>query len=62
MGVAWRLLRALCPSLSLLVRGPLNARNIIPQKFIFSEPDNYAPLLAGRESTPEGGCCEPPNQ
>ncbi len=28
-------------------RGPLNMRNVIPLKFIFSEPEKYGPLLKG---------------
>lgn len=37
-----------------LDRGPLNKRNIIPLKFIFSEPDKYGPLLDAQPSSGVG--------
>lgn len=30
-------------------RGPLNKRNVIPLKFIFSEPEKYGPLVENGE-------------
>mmetsp|Transcript_10228 Transcript_10228/g.21917 ORF Transcript_10228/g.21917 Transcript_10228/m.21917 type:complete len:391 (+) Transcript_10228:296-1468(+) len=42
-----QLFRLLCPR-AFIVRGPLNLRNVIPLKFIFSEPDKYGPLLRSR--------------
>ena len=36
-----------------LFRGPLNKKNIIPLKFIFSEPDKYGSLLDARPATGE---------
>lgn len=47
MQVAGSLVRLLCPK-ARIVRGPVNKRNIIPLKFIFSEPDKYGPLLEKR--------------
>ncbi|KAG2490559.1 hypothetical protein HYH03_010953 [Edaphochlamys debaryana] len=38
------MLRNLCPD-AMLVRGALNARNIIPWKMMFNEPEKYGPLL-----------------
>mmetsp|Transcript_27482 Transcript_27482/g.69911 ORF Transcript_27482/g.69911 Transcript_27482/m.69911 type:complete len:377 (-) Transcript_27482:685-1815(-) len=49
MHVSGRLFRILCPN-AYIVRGPLNLRNIIPLKFVFSEPEKYGPLLTGRPS------------
>lgn len=37
-------------------RGPLNKRNVIPLKFIFSEPDKYGPLVEDDEDTGKGAC------
>jgi len=42
--VSGSLFRALCPK-ACIIRGPLNQRNIIPLKFIFSEPDMYGDLV-----------------
>jgi len=41
--VSGGLFRRLCPQ-ALIVRGPLNKRNVIPLKFVFSEPENYGPV------------------
>ncbi|KAF5829466.1 hypothetical protein DUNSADRAFT_16047 [Dunaliella salina] len=45
MHVAGRLIRHLCPH-TFIVRGPLNTRNVIPLKFIFSEPEQYGPIVS----------------
>jgi len=45
MHVAGRLIRYLCPH-SFIVRGPVNTRNVIPLKFIFSEPEHYGPIVS----------------
>lgn len=50
MRISGMLFRSLCPS-ACIVRGPLNKRNVIPLKFIFSEPDKYGPLVEEDEST-----------
>lgn len=38
----------LCTDVPLFIhlchRGPLNQRNVIPLKFVFSEPDTYGPV------------------
>ena len=39
-----KLLRLLCPS-SMIVKGPLNSRNVIPHKFAFNEVKGYGPLI-----------------
>lgn len=44
LATAGKLVRALCPTIT-IIRGPLNQKNIIPLKFIFSEPEKYSPLL-----------------
>ena len=38
---------------SIYFRGPLNKKNIIPLKFIFSEPDKYGSLLNAQPATGE---------
>ena len=40
MATVWNVLSTLCPKAN-IYRGPLNQRNIIPLKFIFSEHDKY---------------------
>eukprot|EP00798_Chlamydomonas_sp_ICE-L_P005303 gene5303-18548_t len=49
LSTASRVLTSVCPDVY-AVRGPLNARNIIPLKFIFSEPDKYGPLTEGKQA------------
>ncbi|KAK9805162.1 hypothetical protein WJX72_002851 [[Myrmecia] bisecta] len=53
MHTAGRLLQALCPS-AFVVFGPLNQRNIIPQKFITHEPEKYAPVLGALRAASAG--------
>lgn len=51
MATAGKLVRALCPKAT-IIRGPLNQKNIIPLKFIFSEPEKYSPLLPPEKPKP----------
>jgi hypothetical protein len=51
MSTVWDLLSVLCPNAK-IYRGPLNQRNVIPLKFIFSEPDKYGPLVAKLPRSP----------
>lgn len=45
------------PYLLACCRGPLNKRNVIPLKFIFSEPDKYGPLVEDDEHTGKYSGC-----
>lgn len=44
LATAEKLVRAICPSVT-IIRGPLNEKNVIPLRFVFSEPEQYSPLL-----------------
>jgi hypothetical protein len=45
MDVSAKVLRRLCPTAAMIIRGPLNQRNVIPHKIAFDENQNYGSLL-----------------